>query len=459
MDMDIDIDMDVDLGCEDGVHSVRCTFRTCARSRWANPNLKTPPSLPHSLTGLHSITPAVVPDRKDIASNKVYIRGLDELTTEDIRSFAIEHIAIPPERVEWIDDTSANLVFGAASTASDALRRLTSPEADLPIGLSEVDLRPATSASSHPHVTLQVRIALVTDRKRARAHETSRFYLLHPECDPREQRRRDQRSDGDNNNYKKRRYSHEEDSRRRRRNLLEGFHELMYDDRDAVGAQDTVTSSPVKDRRSELELRLLPRDRSASPRGRGERDRSRHRRRSRFSGSRTRHCDLLVQHNEEKELFPHKARRGEGRDLISNQLLATRLRKDLFPNKNVSASHRRTDAFDAADETADLFAHKLAVPFLDGAMGDEDIADSHSVPDNKRSRRPMTSTKAQGHSSDVGLSIRGTSTMGYSIKGGASHKGTVQDLFPSKMNAGKELFAEKLVGRGGPRIRAEDLFN
>ena len=384
---------------------------------------------------------------------------MDELTTEDIRSFAIEHFAIPPERVEWIDDTSANLVFGAAATASDALRRLTSPEADLPISLSEVDLRPATSASSHPHVTLQVRIAFVTDRKRARAHETSRFYLLHPECDPREQRRRNQRSDGDNH-YQKRRYSHEEDGRRRRRNLLEGFDELMYDDGDSVGARDTATaSSPVKDRGSEVELRLLPRDRSASPRGRGERDRSRHRRRSRFSGSRTRYCDLRVQHNEEKELFPHKTRKGEGRDPVSNQMLATRLRRELFPNKNISASHRRTDAFDAADETADLFAHKLAVPFLDGEMGDKNMSPSHSVPDNKRSKRPMASAKAQGHTSDVGLNIRGASVMGYSIKGGASHKGTVQDLFPSKMNAGKELFAEKLMGRGGPRIRAEDLFN
>ena len=421
----------------------------------ANPDRKNSPSLSHSLTGPHASTPAVVPDRKDIASNKVYIRGLDELNTEDIRSFALEHFAIPPERVEWIDDTSANLVFGAASTASDALRRLTSPEADLPVGLSEVDLRPATSASSHPHVTLQVRIALVTDRKRARAHETSRFYLLHPECDPREQRRRDRRSDGDNGGYRKRRFSHEEDRRRRRRNLVEGFHELMYDDGYAGDARDTATSSPVKNRRSEIELRLLPRDRSASPRGRGERDRSRHRRPSRFSGSRTRHCDLVV--NQEKELFPHKANKGH--DLVSNQMLATKLRRELFPKKNISGSHRRTDAFDAADETADLFAHKLAVPFLDGAMGEGDTANSQSVHDKKRSQRPMTSTKSQTHSSDVGLSIRGTSTMGYSIKGGASHQGTVQDLFPSKINAGKELFAEKLAGRGGPRIRAEDLFN
>lgn len=455
MDIDMDIDMDMDLNFahgEDAVPSVCCSLRTCARSLWANPNPKTPPSLPHSLTGPDSITPAVVSDRKDIASNKVYIRGLDELTTEDIRSFALEQFTIPPERVEWIDDTSANLVFSAPSTASDALRRLTSPEADLPIDLSEVDLRPATSASSHPHVNLQVRIALVTDRKRARAHETSRFYLLHPECDPREQRRRDRHSDGDGDGYRKRRYSHEEDRRRRRRNLREGFHEFMYDDGNSVGTRDAAISSPLKDHRSEVELRLLPRDRSASPRGRGERHLSRHRRRSRFSGSSTRHRDdLPVQHNEEKELFPHKATRAEGRALFSNQVSATRLKKELFPNRNVSGSHRRTDAFDAADETADLFAHKLAVPFMDGALGEDDIADSSN---KKRPKRPMTSTKAQARTSDLGLSIRGTSTAGFSIKGGAS-----QDLFPSKINAGKELFAEKLVGRGGPRIRAEDLFN
>jgi hypothetical protein len=45
--------------------------------------------------------------------------------------------------------------------------------------------------SSHSEVELQVRIAITTDRKPPRAHERSRFYMMHPEHDPREQRRQD----------------------------------------------------------------------------------------------------------------------------------------------------------------------------------------------------------------------------------------------------------------------------
>jgi hypothetical protein len=61
---------------------------------------------------------------------------------------------------------------------------------------------------------------------------------------------------------------------------------------------------------------------------------------------------------------------------------------------------------------------------------------------------------------------------GFSIRGMASKRGTdqgiaikgtgptVRELFPEKFgsNAGKELFAEKLAGRGRTRQRAEDLF-
>jgi hypothetical protein len=58
-------------------------------------------------------------------------------------------------------------------------------------------------------------------------------------------------------------------------------------------------------------------------------------------------------------------------------------------------------------------------------------------------------------SKDQGISIRGTAN-GVSIKGTAS----VEELFPSryKSNAGKELFSDKLEGRGGRRRKAEDMF-
>jgi hypothetical protein len=54
---------------------------------------------------------------------------------------------------------------------------------------------------------------------------------------------------------------------------------------------------------------------------------------------------------------------------------------------------------------------------------------------------------ASKRGSDQGIAIKGTGP-------------TVRELFPEKFgsNAGKELFAEKIAGRGRRRQRAEDLF-
>jgi hypothetical protein len=60
------------------------------------------------------------------------------------------------------------------------------------------------------------------------------------------------------------------------------------------------------------------------------------------------------------------------------------------------------------------------------------------------------------------FSIRGLATkrapeQGFAIKGTAAH---VRELFPDKAgNAGKELFADRLDGRGRQRQKAEDLFH
>ncbi|CAI4212153.1 unnamed protein product [Parascedosporium putredinis] len=58
-----------------------------------------------------------------LVKTKVYIRGLDVLTTEELKSYLLEH-STPPNRIEWIDDTSANLVFESESIAYDAFSSL-----------------------------------------------------------------------------------------------------------------------------------------------------------------------------------------------------------------------------------------------------------------------------------------------------------------------------------------------
>jgi hypothetical protein len=140
--------------------------------------------------------------------------------------------------------------------------------------------------------------------------------------------------------------------------------------------------------------------------------------------------------------------------MIKARLNEARSMKELFPQK--TTSHRRSGAFDAADETvADLFANKMPVPFMDGS-GDVGPRDP-----------PSLACRITGRSSgndSSGFNIRGTAKVlpasAFSIKGAATSGPRVKELFPSTLgdNAGKELFSERLNGRGAQRQKASDLF-
>lgn len=126
--------------------------------------------------------------------------------------------------------------------------------------------------------------------------------------------------------------------------------------------------------------------------------------------------------------------------MIKSRLQEAASSKELFPHKT-GVNHRRSDAFDAADATADLFAKQMPVPFMDGALD---------------------SPPAPGRSSETGrLNIRGAAKASavhdFAIKGMAPGS-TARELFPAHTNVGKELFADRLEGRLQQRKRAEDLF-
>lgn len=410
----------------------------------------------------------------------MHIRGVDDLTTKDIKDFSTEHYpSHDPTRVEWIDDTSANIVYDDAATAGEALESFILPsDGSENSSFSALHLRRAKMLPNHPELDLQVRTALVTDQKRPRAYETSRFYLMHPEHDPREQRRREERrSNGD---YQRRGYSHEEHRRRRRRDHEEGFDASMYDDKPASGGRDS-TDLFFEEHHNESHRPSQPhrdsyrpaRDRSASPNRQGTRDNGRKRQRTPPPSYRSRDPNPFPSENQGKELFPSKSSPGgeadkNGQELFSNKMLAVGLKKELFPTKvNNTNHHRRTDAFDAADETADLFANGLSVPFTEGAQASRSLADRITNAKtatsygrlNASDPEPRAPTQTQNNDD---LNIRGASSQrdnGFSIRGGASAAGTIKELFPGKAigNEGKELFAGKL--RGGRRNRAEDMFH
>ena len=387
-------------------------------------------------------------------------------------------------RIEWIDDHSANIVFDAPTTALRALESFTIPsEKD---ALSNLQIRAAKGLSTHLGSHLEVRTALFTDQKRPRAYEASRFYMMHPEHDPREQRRRDRSHQHSNGDCHGRKYGEEEQRRRRHRDHQEGFAPSMYDDNGSSSRHNSMVSSldepsdggrrgrprrngdsyrPARDERVRTS-----RDRSASPESR------RRRRRAPPPPYRNRDPNPFPLENKGKELFPSRSTEYDdinvkGKDLFSNKMLAANLKKDLFPHKVNTINHRRSDAFDAADETADLFAHGLSVPFTDGP-GDGKRLDVRvtraSVPSYGRLNASDPDPDPDPDSDptdDGGLNIRGLSKQqdqGLSIRGGAAvdAAGKAKELFPGRVagNAGKELFVEKLQGRGGKRNRAEDMF-
>ncbi|KAK2798447.1 hypothetical protein FQN51_007710 [Onygenales sp. PD_10] len=416
---------------------------------------------------------------------KVHIRGVDDLTTDDIKRYANEHFTVEePARIEWIDDTSANIVYSSTEVGLKALDSFSQDrvgEDGAP--LTTLRLRLAQNLSTHPESVLQVRSAVKTDRKKQRAHEASRFYLMHPEHDPRERmrrefadRRRSGRRDDSDTDYSRRRFDDREHRRRRDRADEDNFNDSMYDDdggrsRERNGSDGGRLNGDGRRGRSRGVQRdggdLFSdgmgassgrlRNRSASP-SVVEFDQqdpiiqSREQTRSRFR-------ERSPRRNRSRGLFASEYTTSDDssdrRELFPNKTASSYLKKELFPNKTSTSNHRRSDAFDAADETADLFSKHMPVPFVDGASDGKSPRRSKSQVELFPEKQDKEGLNIRGAAmDDQGISIRGAS-QGISIKGAAS----VRELFPSKYaNEGKELFSDKLEGRGGKRRKAEDMF-
>lgn len=400
----------------------------------------------------------VDPLTEDALFEKVHVRGVDELTTDDIKQFANTHFTDEaPTRVEWIDDTSANIVYSSAEVGLQALTALTQVSEEEGDGVSTLPplrLRSAKLLSTHPDSVLQVRSAVKTDKKQPRAHEKSRFYLMHPEHDPRERlrqeisdrRRGDDSSDGD---YRRRRFDDRELRRRRDRDHDDQFDANMYDDQPQGEGHSESERGRGGDRRRHGRRELFPED---------ERSSGRLRNRSASPGRDTLDdADHVDTRRKFRERSPQDRRRNQGKELFSstdsgarelfpNKPSSSYLKKELFPSK--PSNHRRSDAFDAADETPDLLGRRISVPMVDGSS-------------DRRNRNvelfPDSTSGGISRTEDQGFAMRNAGR-GMSIKGRGS---SVRELFPNKFNdnAGKELFTEKLEGRGGRRQRAEDLFS
>lgn len=387
---------------------------------------------------------------------KVHLRGLDNLTTKDIKAFAAEHFATyAPTNVEWIDDTSANLVYDTEDIARDALSAFAFTEIADVSPVPALQSIPAKALSLHPETKLEVRIAVQGDRKQAGARERSRFYLFNPEYDPAERRKRhggNKYRDRDDGGYRSQRYDDREHRKRQNGDRDAGFDDSLYDDDEAALARRAArqdarrdSASSGSDYRGRRPLRVRPRGGAGKELFPDRGDKSSGRLRDR-SASPLRDGDESEGHVRSRSLDTRRRDNAGFENRRSAQMIKARLQeaasaKELFPHMT-GINHRRSDAFDAADSTADLFAKQMPVPFMDGSSDE----------------RP-----AGARNSEIGrLNIRGVAKASavhdFAIKGMAPGS-SVKELFPAHTNVGKELFADRLEGRVQRRQKAEDLFS
>ncbi|KAL6862357.1 hypothetical protein J3F83DRAFT_212088 [Trichoderma novae-zelandiae] len=356
-----------------------------------------------------------------IVPTKIHIKGVDSLHTDDIKSYVKSHYGIV-DKVEWIDDSTANLIFSSESTARDAFVALSAIDIADATALGIGETVPAKGVEGRPEISLQLRFATVADRKQAGAALRSRYYLLHPEHDPEERRRRQQENrtryrDRDRerehrgNGGRRRRYSDEQ---------VETFEASMYD--------DAPQPSRARDSRSPAR-----------------------------SGSHARG------NNRGKELFTE---RGAGRSSARRGRSASPRRDDdgdaamdLFASSSGNRTQARSIKSRLASETKskELFPTKPTnrggqLDQLEKAIGSARLKEEDMPKIVARSDAPTGET----------LNIRGVANQrapgkdgGFSIKGAAN----ARELFPDRFgsgNAGKELLDTNRTKR---RQRAEDLFS
>ncbi|KAF5590504.1 uncharacterized protein FSUBG_10827 [Fusarium subglutinans] len=358
-------------------------------------------------------------DSKTLIRTKIHIKGVDSLHTTDIKAYVKAHFG-DVDRIEWIDDSSANLLFPSEPTARDAIVALSSVRVADATALAVGETLPAKPFEGKPEISLQVRFAVQSDKKEVGAALRSRYYLLHPEHDPEERRRRNQEN---RSRYRDRDDGYHGGGEGRRRRAsdddVETFEASMYDDaprstrrRRDSDIEERPRSYARENQGKELfSGRKTQRDRSASPRRDNDGD------------------DLM---GEKASSSGNRARARDLKDRISGSNNS----KELFPTKKSIKQFGggNLDTLERAIGSARL--------------KDEDRPRIVSVPN---ARGDGNSFNIRGMASQQGVGE------GFAIKGAAS--ANARELFPTKLdsnNTGKELFGG---GRSKQRQKAEDLFS
>lgn len=428
---------------------------------------------------------------------KIHLRGVDDLSTDHIRTFANDYFEDATPYVQWVDDTSANLVYKDKNIARQAMLNfivesdnVTSEE----IAQNPFVLRTAKKLVINEGCMLTLRVAMMGDRKRRNAKDASRYYLMHPEADPAERPRKGP-ARGENGDYKRRRFDDREHRRRRHHDDEEvdptnDFAASMYDDAPSESKDTTQRGRDLFSRISK------PRQRSASPVSHADAipisdsEDDIDNRRSRRKGYRERDSPPPRRRNNQgRELFGDApSTRGNGMrsddpsllrkqqppskpsnmtSYEANQGVARQLRADLkaAQSNSPARSHRRTRAIDSRveEDLSERFGRKSIS--LDSSKS---VMQTTANSGKELFDRDVNMNGNGNGNGDGGFSIKGSASQGFSIKGRAG--GDVKELFPDRFaagtgtgsggrsgNKGKELFDQPVRARG-PRQKAGDLF-
>jgi hypothetical protein len=126
-------------------------------------------------------------DPSQVRSEAVHLRGVDNLSTDDVQLYVATIFPSYEFRLEWIDDTSLNIVYDAADIATSALQSFSSAYIE---DLPSSTLRPAKTLTGEKVIDgLKVRIAFMGDKKERGARDRSRWYLFNPHPSEEFQRR------------------------------------------------------------------------------------------------------------------------------------------------------------------------------------------------------------------------------------------------------------------------------
>ncbi|KAG6020200.1 hypothetical protein E4U40_006331 [Claviceps sp. LM458 group G5] len=338
-------------------------------------------------------------ESKAVIPTKIHISGVHTLHTDDISAYVKTHFG-HVEKIEWIDDNSANLVFNNDYIAGQAITSLSAVQIADVSALTLGESVPAKPFNGKPEVSLQLRLSLRSDKKQAGAALRSRYYLLHPEHDPEERRK--------NYHETRSRYRDREVDHPRRSNQplcasdgVQIFEASMYDDaprhdvaRRKLSTENAVTLNPSRNFGKELfTSQISRRHRSASPRRVDHSDA--HTNASHRPSNHDRNLVKSIKSrapvaNNGKELFPIKAtEKGCRLDHLEESIGSARLRDEDMP-KVVRGFHIRGTADQRESELSgfgikgaasanarELFPGKLGTPVA-GHTGHELLESTRS---------------------------------------------------------------------------------